>query len=72
MDKSDICVLKSVSCTRSGSAPNIKEKCHLSCQNAKRDITVIVKDGDTKAVQPGQMFTVSVKEPSWEAIVPED
>ena len=71
MDKSDICVVKSVSCTRSGSAPNIKEKCHLTCQNSKRDISVIVKDGDTKAVQPGQMFAISIKEP-WGAIVPED
>ena len=71
MQKDDICEVTTVSCTRTGRAPEIREKCYLSCKNAEGDVRVIIKDGDTKKTQPGQMFAISIKEP-WGAIVPEE
>ena len=71
MDKEDICEVTTVSCTRTGRAPEIREKCYLSCKNAEGDVRVIIKDGDTKKVQPGQLYKVKVSEPTWEGIVPD-
>ena len=70
-DKETACVVKSVTCTRRGQAPNIEEKCYLSCQGSKGEVRVIIKGPDTKAVQPGQLYEVKVSKPTWEGIVPE-
>ena len=71
IEKEGHCVVKNVTCTRRGQVPNIEEKCFLSCEGIEKDVRVIVKGSDTKAVQPGQMYAVSIKKP-WGAIVPED
>ena len=71
MEKDDICEVTTVSCNRTGRAPEIREKCYLSCKNAEGDVRVIIKGEDTKAVQPGQMYTVKVSVPTWEGIVPD-
>ena len=69
--KEDLCVVKNVTCSRRGQVPNIEEKCYLSCEGREKEIRVIVKGPDTKAVQPGQMYKVKVSTPDWEGIVPD-
>lgn len=64
-------MVKNVTCTRRGQVPNIEEKCYLSCEGSEKDVRVIVKGKDTKAVQPGQMYQVKISVPTWELIIPE-
>ncbi len=70
MEKADVCIVKSVSCTKSGTPPNIVEKCHLACYNPDKSLAVIIKGEETKDVQPGKALKVMVEEPSWGGIVP--
>lgn len=70
MQKAGICEVTTVSCTRTGRAPDIKEKCYLSCKTATGDVRVIIKDGDTKEVHPGQLYNIKITTPGWESIIP--